>query len=53
MHKVLHPKDKINRVYVLRKEGGKGLEINEDHKDATILRLKEYVVQTKPNYSNK
>ena len=25
MHKVLHPRDYIDRLYVLRKEGGRGL----------------------------
>ena len=36
MHKVLHPRDDINRLYVSRKEGERGLASIEDSVDASI-----------------
>ena len=29
MHKALHPRDNVDRLYVPRKEGGKGLEASK------------------------
>ena len=43
MHKVLHPRDDVDRLYVSRKEGGRGLAIIEDSVDASIQRLKDYL----------
>ena len=43
MHKALHPKDDVERLYVSRKEGGKGLVSNEDSVDASIRRLHDYI----------
>ena len=37
MHKVLHLRDTIYRLYVSRKEGGRGLASNEDSVDTTQL----------------
>ena len=42
MHKVLHPRNDIDRLYVSRKEGGRGLARTEDIVDAFIQRLKDY-----------
>ena len=43
MHKALHPKDDVDRLYVLRKEGRKGLTSVEDNVDAWIKRLEDYI----------
>ena len=42
MHKALHPRDDFDRLYVSRKEGGRGLNSIEDSVDASI-RLKDYI----------
>ena len=36
MHKALHPRDDVDRLYVSRKEGGRGLASIEDTVDASI-----------------
>ena len=36
MHKALHPKDNVDRPYVPRKEGGRGLSNIEDSVDTSI-----------------
>ena len=43
MHKALHPRDDVDRLYVSRKEGGKGLASTEDNVDASIQRLEDYI----------
>ena len=43
MHKALHPRDDVDRLYVSRKEGGRGLASPEDSVDASIQRLKDYI----------
>ena len=43
MHKALHPKDDIDRLYVSRKEGGRGLASIEDSVDAPIQRRENYI----------
>ena len=43
MHKALHPRDDVNRQYVSRKDGGRGLAIIEDTVDASIQRLEDYI----------
>ena len=43
MHKVLHPKDDLNRLSVSRKERGRGLASIEDSVDASIQRLEDYI----------
>ena len=40
MHKALHPRDDVDRLYVSRKEAGRGLASIEDSVDASIQRLK-------------
>ena len=39
MYSALHPRDDVDRLYVLRKEGGRGLISIEGSVDASILRL--------------
>ena len=43
MHKALHPRDDVDRLYIPRKEGGRGLASIEDTVDASIQRLKNYI----------
>ena len=43
MHKALYPKDDVDRLYVPRKEGGRGLASIEDSVDTSIQRLEDYV----------
>ena len=43
MHKALHPRDDVDRLYVSRKEGGRGLASNEDSVDTSIHRLEKYI----------
>ena len=45
MHKALHPRDDVDRLYVSRKEGGRGLASIEDTVDASIQRLEDYIVK--------
>ena len=43
MHKALHPRDDFGRLYVRRKEGGRGLVSIEDSVDTSIQRLEDYI----------
>ena len=44
MHKALHPRDDVDRLYVSRKEGGRGLLASiEDSIDTSIQRLEGYI----------
>ena len=43
MHKALYPKDDVDRLYVPRKEGGRGLASIEDSVDTSIQRLEDYI----------
>ena len=43
MHKALHPRDDVDRLYVSRKEGGRGLARTEENVDAWIQRLEDYI----------
>ena len=43
MHKALHHRDDVDRLYVSRKEGGRGLTSDEDTVDASIQRLEDYI----------
>ena len=43
MHKALHSRDDVDRLYVSRKKGGKGLASIEDSVDSSIQRLEDYV----------
>ena len=42
MHKALHPRDDVDRLYVSRKEGGRGLASIEDTVDTSIQRLEDF-----------
>ena len=42
MHKALHPRDDVDRLYVSRKEGRRGLARFEDSVDESIQRLEDY-----------
>ena len=43
MHKALHPRDDVDRLYVSRKEGGRGLASIEDSVESSIHRLENYI----------
>ena len=43
MHKALHPRDDVDRLYVSRKEGGRGLASIEVSVDASVQRLEDYI----------
>ena len=43
MHKALHLRDDVDRLYVSRKEGGRGLASIEDSVDALIQQLEDYI----------
>ena len=43
MHKALHPRYDVGRLYVSRKEGGKGFASIEDSVDASIQWLEDYI----------
>ena len=43
MHKALHPRDDVDRLYVSRKEGGRGLASIEDGGDASTQRFEDYI----------
>ena len=45
-HKALPTKDDVDRLYVSRKEGGRGLASIEDTVNASIQRLEDYVENT-------
>ena len=47
MHKALHSRDDVNRLYVSRKEGGRGLASIEDSVDTSIHRLVDYIQKHK------
>ena len=43
VHKALHPRDDVERLYVPGKEGGRGLATIEDSVDASIQRLENFI----------
>ena len=43
IHKVLHPRDDVDRLYVSNREGGRRLVSIEDSMDTSIQRLEGYV----------
>ena len=43
MHKALHPRDDVERLYVSRKEAGRRLASIEDNVDVSIQRLEGYI----------
>ena len=46
MYRALHPRDSVARLYLPRKEGGRGLLSIEDSVDLAILGLENYVQQS-------
>ena len=47
MHRASYPRDDIYRIYVSRKEGGKGLANIEDSVDASIRGVEDYIKKSK------
>ena len=47
MLKSLHPRDDVDKLYISRKEGGRGLASIEDSVDASIQRLEDYIEKPK------
>ena len=43
MHKALHPRDEVDRLYVSSKEEGKGLTSIEDTVETSIQRFEDYM----------
>ena len=43
IHKALHPRDDVDRPYVSRREGGRGLTSIKDSVDASIQPLEDYI----------
>ena len=43
MHKALHPRDDVDRLYVSRKDAGRGFANIEDSVDASIQRLEDCI----------
>ena len=43
MHKALHPRKDVERLYESRKEGGRGVTSIEDSVDASIQQLEDYI----------
>ena len=43
MHKALHPKDDVDRIYMSRREGGRGLASIEDSLATLIQWLENYI----------
>ena len=43
MQKALHPRDDVDRLYVPRKEGGRGLSSIEDSVDTSMQRFEDYI----------
>ena len=43
MYQPLHPRDDVDRLYVSRKEGGRGIASIEDSIDTSIQRLEDYI----------
>ena len=47
MHKVLHPRDNMDRLYMTRKRGRRGLASLEDCVDVSIQGLDDYMQKSK------
>ena len=43
MHKASHPSDDVDRLYVSRKDGGRGIASNEDSIDTSIKGLEDKI----------
>ena len=47
MYQALYPRDDIDRLYVLRKKGGRGLVIMKDSVDVSVKGLEQYIKKSK------
>ena len=54
VHKALHTTDEVDRLYVSRKEGGRGLGSIQDSADISVQWLDDYIkkAQRKTNFSD-
>ena len=55
MHKALHHRDDVDRLYVLRKEGERGLASTEDNVDTSIRSIEDnlkLITATRNNTNN-
>ena len=52
MHKALHPRDDVDRLYVSRKEGGRGLDRLEDYIEKHEHRLITAIRKDTDNTTN-
>ena len=43
MHKALHPRNDVERLYVSKRDGGRGLACMEDSVDASIRRCEDNI----------
>ena len=43
MHMAFHPRDDVDRLYVSRRKGERGLASIEDSVDASIQRFEDYI----------
>ena len=43
MHKALHPREDVDRLYMSRRKGGRGLVSIESSVDMSIQRLEDYI----------
>ena len=43
LYKALHPRDDVDKLYVSRKEGGRGLACIEGSVDTSVQRLEDYI----------
>ena len=43
LHKALHSREDVDKLYMLRKEGGRGLAHIQDSVDASIKPLEDYI----------
>ena len=43
MHKELHSRDDVDRLYESRREGGRGIDSTEDSIDASIQQVEYYI----------
>ena len=46
-HKVLHPWDDVENLYVSRKDGSRGIASIENRADTSIQRLEDYIEKHK------
>ena len=50
MHNALHPKSNVDRLYIPRKEGGRGFRGVKETVNLTNLGLKNYVKESKERF---